>query len=287
MPETLVPDDLSQTQLNRAYWFVTHKLGLKRALVIFLIVVSTVTLGFSGYGIVRDVMDAPLRQKEQAESMILRLNPDVSKNLAPQALTLGNTQILVPGGRYDFISEISNPNKDFYGHFMYRFITGDTATPKRSGFILPGETKFIVELGVAMENRPSAAELEISDLRWQRVNRHLIADWPTYAGSRLDFKVDNIAFNQSLELSVGKGVGKTDFTVTNATGYGYYDVRMLVVMYRGPAIAGVNYTVIPQLFPGAVVNGEVTWYQDLGGISQIKVIPEVDITNPSAYLNAR
>lgn len=287
MPDSLVPNDITEKQLNWGYWFVTHKLLLRRLLVVALILLNAALLGFSGYGLVSDLLNASARAQQLQELVTGGLNPAIADAQAPQAMTSSNAQVLVSNGKYDFVSAVKNPNRYFSARFSYRFVTGSFATPPTVGFILPGEEKFVVALGQTADSRPSGAALEISNIVWRRIDRHTIPDWSAFSNQHLNFPITDISYTPGIEIAPGKPtIGRTTFTIVNNTGYGYYDLRLLVMMYRGPALAAVNTTILPTFAPGETRSGEVTWYEDFGAISQIKVVPEIDITSSTAYIRA-
>lgn len=285
MPNPLIPNDLSEDQLKWGYWFVTHKLQLRRILVIFLIVFSGLNIGYSIYNIVLDVMNGAERTRMLVELSSPSLNPAVTKAQSPKTLGVGNVQILVPQGRYDFIGTVSNSNKDFAARFSYRFVAGNVATAPETQFIMPGEQKFVVKLGVMSETRPSGAVLEITGVTWQRIDRHVYPDWQTYVTDHMNLPITDISYVPQIKLEGGKNaIGRTSFNIKNNTGYGYYGLRTLVLMYRGPAIVGVNSTVFSTLMPNQTASGEVTWYEDYGAVTQIKVLPEIDILKDTSFI---
>ena len=285
MPEPLIPNDLSEKQLKWGYWFVTHKIMLRRILAAVLIVFSAATLGFSGYFLALDILNAPVREADLVALVNSGLNPAVALSQAPKALSLSNAQVLVTQGKYDLIGTVVNPNQYFAAHFTYRFTGGSFATAPESEFILPGEQKFVVQLGVTSATRPSDASLEFMTTSWQRINRHQYSDWSDFAAQHLNFPISDIAYTPEIQLDNGKApIGRTSFTIANDTGYGYYGVRAMVVMYRGAAIAAVNSTTFDSLRPDESLSGEVTWYENYGAVTTIKVFPEVDILNDASYI---
>lgn len=288
MPDALIPNDITEKQLKWGYWFVTHKLLLRRVLVVVLLLANAALFGFSGYAFVADLLNASLREAQLQSLVTNRLNPAVADAQAPQSLTSSNAQVLVSNGKYDFVVTVKNPNRYFSARFSYRFVAGSFATPPTVGFILPSEEKFVVTLGQAADARPSGAALEISNIVWQRIDRHAIPDWTVFSSQHLNFPITDISYTPGIEIAPGKPtIGRTTFTIANNTGYGYYDMRLLVLMYRGPALAAVNTTILPTFAPGETRNGDVTWYEDFGAISQIKVIPEIDITNDASFIRAQ
>ena len=216
------------------------------------------------------------------------LNPTVTADQAPKALSLSNAQIIATQGKYDLIGTIVNPNQYFAAHFTYRFAGGSLATTPVEEFILPGEQKFVTQLGTTSTTRPSNVSLEIVGTSWQRIDRHKYSDWSAFASQHLNLPITDIAYVPEIDLDSGKNpIGRTSFTIANDTGYGYYGVRALVVMYRGPAIVAVNSTTFDALPPNESQTGEITWYENYGAVTTIKVFPEVDILNDASYIRVQ
>jgi len=287
MSDPLVPNDLSEEQLKWGYWFVTHKIRLRRILAAVLIVFSAATLGYAGYGLFMDITGAQNRLDQLADLYQNRLNSQVAAAQAPKPLSYSNAQVIVTQGKYDLIGTVVNPNQNFAARFAYRFTGGSFASKGSTGFILPGEQKLVTELGVASAARPANATLEITATTWQRIDRHIYPDWKTFVAQHLNLPVTDIVYTPSIEIVAGKSaIGKTSFTISNGTGYGYYGIRALVVMYRGSAIAAVGVTTFESLPPNESRAGEVTWYEDYGAVTTIKVFPEVDILNDASYIRS-
>ncbi len=284
MPETLIPEDLTEKQLKWGYWFVSHKILLRRIFVAFLIAINAALLGFAGYGLVADILNARERERMMAALAGSQLDL-VARDDAPRSLVMGQAQALSAGGKYDFIASLKNPNRSHYAHFSYRFVAGAVSTPFQKGFILPESEKFLVELGFVSDVRPSGATLEIANIEWERVDRHAVPDWSAYAREHLNFQISDISYDSAIEIAPGKPpIGRTYFKIVNSTGYAYYDLKVLVLMYKGPVLAAINSAVFPIFAPGAIETGEVTWYEDYGAISEIKVLPEIDVTDQASYL---
>jgi hypothetical protein len=192
---------------------------------------------------------------------------------------------LATGGKYDLLATVKNPNSDYAARFSYRFVAGGWASPRAEGFILPDEEKFVAALAENSPARPIGASLEIIDTRWRRIDRHIIPDWKVYAAEHLNFKIEDAKYESGIELSAGKpAIGKASFLIINNTGYGYYDLGVLIVLYRGPAVVGVNRVTLSSLAPGESRRGEASWFDDVGTVTQIKIIPEADIVSDSTFL---
>jgi hypothetical protein len=251
------------------------------------IAVDAALIVYGGWGILKYlVIDAGARKQEQLQNSQSLLNPAVHQANTPQPLALSGAQILANGAKFDLIALVRNQNPKHGASFTYRFVSGSEATQPQKGFILPGEEKYVATLGASFASRPSAVQLELMDVQWRPIDRHAIPDLAAFEKDRLTFTVTNPLFDPAVPVDT-KTVGKTTFTLTNATGYGYQAVRVLVVMYTGSAITAVNEATLVALQPGETRNAEVTWFDTLPAISKVEVLPEVDVLDDAVYLRAR
>ncbi len=76
-------------------------------------------------------------------------------------------------GKYDALAKITNPNNQFgSSEFSYEFALRDSegreiAQRSGKGFILPAETKYVLETGIATEMIPREAEIKITSADWE------------------------------------------------------------------------------------------------------------------------
>jgi len=77
------------------------------------------------------------------------------------------------GNYYDVMSKVDNPNNRFgAAKFSYKFSLVDNAGNKLStrmgeSFILPGETKYVIELNMDSPEEPYTVNFEITDVEWE------------------------------------------------------------------------------------------------------------------------
>jgi len=285
MPEApLTPENLTEQQLKFGYWFVTHKLLLKRIAIAVLLAIDAALIGFGGYGLVNIYLlqaDADRRFEEELVS-VGQSSAAHQRNLV-RPLEVGGTQVLAAGAKYDFVASVRNPNPRHEAVFTYRFAAGDEATEPQTGFAFPGEERVVVSLGAVLATRPAGAELVLTEVSWRRVDRHEVPDHERFVAEHLNFEITQVNYDPSFEVN-GKFIGKTTFNVRNNTGFGYHRVRMVVYMYRGPALAGVNAITLSDFRPGETRMSEVSWVEPLPAISSVRVVPEVDIFDDGVYL---
>ncbi len=291
MPETeFTPQNLSEKTLRYGYWFVTHKLLIKKIIIIIIILFDAVTIGWSGWVWFSSyVLEVESDKQAAAENATSVLNSSFRSGTA-SPLIIGNAQMFTVGDKVDFSAEVKNPNVSYRADFTYRFIVGDKATAERTGFVLPNDGKDIMALGEKVVGSPPTVVFEITNIAWKRVDRHQIPDYQKFSSDRLNFNITDIKFvpegTAAPTLSVVKtgATGKTTFTFKNNTGFGYKAIKFSILLYRGPALAAVNSITIADVRAGDTRLVEASWFQPLQAISDTRIIPEVDIMNDAVYL---
>jgi len=149
----------------------------KRILIIVIYLAIFSLVGFLIYLAVRPAPTCYDGKKNQKEEGIdcggrCRPCPEIINaepiQVAEQAFVYGGP------GKYDALAKITNPNNQFgSSEFSYEFVLRDSSgqeIARRSGteFILPAETKLILESGLETELIPQEAEVKIIEARWEK-----------------------------------------------------------------------------------------------------------------------
>jgi len=262
---------LTDKQLRFSYWYVSHKLKLRRYLIIFLIVLSCALWLYAGWLGVFYIIGIPAEQ-----TMINRLvttgayiQPQIEA-LKPSPLQIGEVKVL--GGensRYDFISQIRNPNAQWLATFDYQFADSQNQAAIKHGFIPPGEEKYLLDLG----HDEAQGKLVISNLQWQKF-------------SNSDYvKNDKYRFTISDDRFIaGAQAGEPNrlvFNISNDSAYNYWQVGIQAFLYSGGNESAVNYIAITQLKAGEKRPVEIDWNYQLPHIDSYEIIPELNIFDNS------
>lgn len=186
-------------------------------------------------------------------------------------------------GRYDFYSTITNDNLDYWVQFDYYFTFGTEQTDRQSGFILPDETKPLVELAHTSVSRPTNAELVIENLDWNYVDPHTIADYESWRDQRMNFVVTDAVYTPELE-NFDNTVGRSTFTIKNNGAFAFWEPEFYVVLYRGSSAVAVTKTLIAEFEPGQSRTIEQNWFGSIPSITKLEVIPEIDLFDASVYM---
>ena len=266
MSETL-PQNLTNRELKFSYWYITHKLALRRWLAIFLIIASVLMWFYVIFETTFYVIDYNLEaynlsRLASGQNSYL----DGLETRAPKPLSFSPINILLgDDNRRDFFVEAANPNPNWLAVFNYKFTAPDSGGESKWGFILPGEKKYLMGLG--LENAESG--LEIADLRWRRIN-----DFERTKNERLRFNITSEEFQGGVAPGDPNSVS---FNITNDSAYNYWEVGIQVFLWSGGQLAGVNYITINQLKTGETRKVELNWANRLPRIDSIQVIPDINI----------
>ena len=138
-------------------WVILHKLQLKRAAKIFLIIFSLCGWGYGIYGIVDwAFITGPGERQAIARLHETLVNYSVRKLAQP--IEVRATSLLA-NIKYDAYARVRNPNQDWSAVFEYGFSMPGEETRLNKGFILPGEEKLLFDLGIPAKGKPGRAEL--------------------------------------------------------------------------------------------------------------------------------
>lgn len=152
----------------------------KRLLIIIIYLILFSAIGFLLYLAMRPAQTCFDGKKNQKENGIDCGGPCPACKEIPQVESLRIIEkafvIGAPGGgKYDLMAKIENPNNDYGSpNFNYQFELKDSSgniVGRKEGknFILPAETKYIVETNIESQSSPSSVEIKIvDDVAWDK-----------------------------------------------------------------------------------------------------------------------
>ncbi len=127
-------------------------------------------------------------------------------------------------GRYDVLAKLYNPNFEYGARsFAYTFAIKDEngqvlAERQGYGFILPRETKYVIETQLASEALPKKISFEIRDVQWQKLEDY--KEKPTLS-------IRNQQYNQ---VSSGPFFSEAKGLLINESPYDFESVIIKVVL---------------------------------------------------------
>jgi hypothetical protein len=282
-------EHLSEKQLKFGYWYVTHKLQIKKWFTFSLLVAAAFLWIFTiGMLVKLYLIDYP-RQLELERALPQSLvNPYAIEAAQPKQLQNKPVQVFEGSkGATDVTTEVVNPNEDFWATWSGRFSAEGATTTWKMEYILPSESKEIADLGLEAPGGLRAPRYEMRDLSWHKVDRHQIADYKKFFAERQRFDIQNITFSSETSADNTETVSRVSFDVTNRSAWSYWSVKFVVNLYRGTTLAGVNTVELEQFETGETRRVVLIWVQDLEAISKVEVIPQVNILEPSSYMSQK
>lgn len=276
---------LTEQSLGFGYWWVTHKVQVRKWFTVSIGVVAAPLVIYGAYGFADWFFGSGVKERAQMAQQTLPLIDYAyfREQHAPSALRIDAPIVLVSGDKtYDITSRVQNPNMEWYGMLEYGFGTG----PTRRTVLLPGEIRQLSVLGIKSDSRPAPSKVVVESLVWKRVNLHETRpDYSTWANSRLGITVEDAKFTTP-QAGDAAPVWRADFTAVNGTAFGYYSPRFIVTLLSGSRVVGVNEVAVSELRPGDRREVSVIWYSEMSTVTKIDVKPVVNIFDTQSYIPA-
>lgn len=280
-------EQMTEKELKWGYWWVTHKIQVRKAFIVFMIILDAFLVGYAGWGYLDWFFGSGVRERAIMATLTVPWIPsEVIRATRPQALAIEPAAIINAGdSKYDLVARVTNPSFRFWVEFDYHFAAGDAVVGKaRHGFLLPESSKFLHALGAESESYPSGASVVLENVVWHRIDRHVVQpDFRTWGGERLNFTMTDIGFKPP-DPTESVPVSRASFTVANDSAYGYKEVGFLVVLRGSSGLAGVNFVTVSDLRAGEVRTVNASWFEDLPGVDSVEVEAEVNIFDPGVYM---
>jgi len=282
-------DGLTIKKMEFGLWFLKQKPNFKRIFIIFLVIISAVSWSYSIYGFsyyfAKGINDD--------EKMIYELVQDgvairdfVEKNYArnleySEVLIIDSSQ----DNKYDFLSKIKNPNKNYYSSFDYCFFSGDEDFSCSNTFILPNEEKYLFSFSNEINKKQNVGMI-LKNIVWNRINPHDISDWNFFKDSHVDIIIKDIKFDSSKTSGLSEKINLNllSFFIKNNSAYNYSKVNFNILLYKGPLIIGaLKYSVFDFLSEEErKIN--INWPGNFGNPDDIEISSELNILDSESYL---
>lgn len=161
------------------------------------------------------------------------------KKIQTQDLSVGETGIVPSGisGQYDFYVIVINPNNVFGSNeFHYEVVLKDNSgniVAQRSGtsFILPGESKYITESNIVLDDPSVKIEFKVSDPKWMEFTEYY---------EKPNLKIVNKNYN---EVVSGVGFSEAKGLLKNESPFDFSLIKIRIILRdTGGKIVALNST---------------------------------------------
>lgn len=279
-----IPEGFSEKELKWSYWWVQNKEKVRKAAIAVFIVIDAALMLFALWGVIDWLVLSGVNEDRAMQALASSNYGRFGGAGAVEEIKLDSPIVFsAPGDKYDVVDAITNPNPGYWVELSYAFAAGADTTPQRTAVILPGETRYLHELGAKLPGAPGGVRLVVAKRLFHRVDAHQIPDVQKWMSDRLSMPVSGQQFTPA-EPGSTVPTSITHFVISNATAYGYYDVSLLVMAYRGDALVGVNSVRLSRFKPGESRPVDLYWYQNLPQVTNVVVQPDINLFDPGVYM---
>lgn len=283
MPNTIY-DNLSDDELKAGYWYVTHRVLLRKIFVFSLAIISGALLLFGIWGLINYyVVESAGRQALQTDLAKAKLNYQLLSEInKPLDLQIMETEVVKAGDNaYDFITNVVNPNAQWaVESFDYYYLFGEEKTNVKSEYILPGQSKLVLYLNYPPDGFIGSASLIMENIKWKKAAN--FSEWQE--------KVMQFAFENQVALSSKKSglseqelISTIQFDVLNKSPYSFWEPRFIVLIVKGDKIVGAAQVVLDSLSSGEKRTETVNLFQSISGGAELQIVPDINILDPNVF----
>ncbi len=272
---------VSESELRWSEWWVNHRDQVRKAGIGIFAAVDAILLGFGLWGFTDWLAIGGVKEEQAIRQMT---GQDYAKfgGVGLEEVQVGAPFVLYGGaGKVDILAPIENRNGRFWAEIEYHFIVSGVEQPSLKTFVLPGQAKYLTHLGTSSDSG-AGVELKIDRRLWHRAGTYGADSIQSLYDTRLNVVAENPVFKPA-DPSAATPVSSANFTLANHTAFGYYDVDLLVMLYRGDAIVGVNKLSVDRLQAGEKKTVELFWYQILPQVTRVEVVPDINIYDENVY----
>lgn len=280
---------ITTKQLNRGLWYVRNRKYFIASFAIFFIIVGAISWFYTIYNYGLYYSQGIHEDRQQISELINTqiVSHDYILSLSPDRLLISPVDTFVSEtGVYDFYATVDNPNSRYIAYIDYCFFAGEETIECSKAFIYPKEKKYLMSLTNDVEEGVRNVDFVIQDLSWKRINLHQFPNWQATYNNHINFDFENVNFTpaRTSGLSEKLNLNILEFTVINQTPYNYWEVPLYILLYRSNVIVGINKYTVTELMSKERRDIIISWPGNLGVITEVDVIPEVDFLSNDAYI---
>lgn len=270
---------ISDTELERSYWYVTHYRTLHIALIGILLVFSILLFGF----VLSGILSTYILSSKTNEAFVHQITQQQAASTIPiqPIIILRSGSVESVEALRDTFVVIANRNEGWYARAdLVIKGSADEELARKKIMLLPREERTFVALALPQSSSRSSAPI-LEHIRYARMSdsdREIERE-------KKDITASDIRFIPASESGSTRliPITKLRFSVTNQTTSDFWEVRVPVLMKNGNKVQALHEAVFSELNAGQRKEVEVSWYSVLSEGDSFDVRPFVDILDPASY----
>jgi hypothetical protein len=270
----MIEEDLvSDKDLERGYWWLTHKTLLNKAgffiallalLFLYIFLLAKVTHYFS-----LPTLDKFAEAANQSFDW-----QTYHQERKPQTLVLGRVDIIpVSGSLYNLAAVVKNPNPDWsVSSLVYRFVINGEAQAEQTTFVNPLQDKFLLSLGLNIQGPVKTADLQVIDIAWRRFENDLIdLDWQI---SPAKYQGPSVITVKEERVDIP---ARVTWQAQNLSLYNLWETNWQIALYNLDRLVGINQIQSNTWQSLESRDLEAVWLNSLPNITRVEVKADVDL----------
>lgn len=186
-------------------------------------------------------------------------------------------------GKIDAVAMVTNPNPRFKVSFDYYFVFGDQKTLAQRGFLLAGETRPIVQLGLDDANYSGDGSLVIENIAWRRISGHEVSDPIAWQKERLNFTISDFQYISKGSALAGDS-SAVQFKLKNDSAYGYVSPKFLIGLFQNQNLEEVVPFEVDKFSPQEIRDVDVRNFPTNLNVTEVQIFSLIDPYNKEVYL---
>ncbi|MFA6466286.1 MAG: hypothetical protein WCV71_00280 [Patescibacteria group bacterium] len=264
---------ISQKELERGYFFVTHRLLIKKIIFLLSIFILVVFYGFLIFRSIKyftgpSFSNLALEIQQNTFDFASYHNQRV-----PQNIILGQPEFISLGDRrYNIVALVENPNKDWaVKSIEYYFVSQGEPSPSKTTFINPGEKRLLTLTAYESNKAIRSPELVISKTEWYRVDNSF---------PQINIDITDITFQASSRETVDGVVSDLPARVLwrayNDSVYNFWEVDWQVALYNSDKLVAINELKTKDFLALENRDLEAVWLTKLPRVTRAAVFPIIN-----------
>lgn len=270
--------DISDQELQRSYWLVTHYKKIKKELTIALGILAAFLILFGAWrAFTLNILES---------KYVDDFSQSLKQSMVVATMTPARNEIKIESvgartsmeGFENGFALVSNPNDTWYVRADLIFLRGDTEVRRVPLVLLPSEMRYIVGTGIPL----GSPELTV---RLANESWHFISESENPLLKQLQgLKIENISFSPSdkSKLSRFTPISKISFDIKNQSIINFWEITIPIILKDNGVVVAVGNATLGSLDAGQTKRVESLWFVPLQAANEFDIRPIVDIVDPSS-----
>lgn len=270
---------LSKEELERGYFFLTHRDSFKKIFLWGAIVLLAVLYIILIFNVVKYFRSGSLNEAALGISQNYNWAAYHQAN-KPQPIAVSASQYFALGGqRYTLAALVENKNANWaVRNLDYSFVVNGQELNSRQSFIGPSEKKFLLLTGYEASAGISKVEIKINHIDWYHIDNDL---------PEINWDIKDVQFQAATRQTVGDVTVDVPARVTwqaqNLSLYNFWEVAWQVGLFQGDRLVGVAEMNTRDFASLETRPLEVVWLNDLTRVTRTEVYPVVNKLDPDNF----